>query len=479
MTGLVRVMRHPAALAVALVLGAAAGIVVPASGEDFAAVGRAYLAVLHMAATPLIVVAVFFGLRRVLALPRAPVRLAALSGAGLVALVLAGLLAAAMATLWGAGEGMNEQEALVLGKLSLDAEVFASVSLFDTVPAAESHRGWSNLVPDNFFHALAFGSLPAILVGALCFGFALAAQEGEAARSFERLMESIYRGLEVLIERLNVFLPVMAFALAASVASLADLDSMHLMRGFLGPFLLTSVLLVGGSAWLAAHHLGVAPKRVLQALRRPFVVGFFSGGPAAAVPGFIDAMCNQLGFRRDIVEFAAPLAPVFLRLGDALFFAVLAVFVAKLYGRVLEPADLLIIGLASAAGALASVTFAGGHSLAAGALMLGWLDLPADALLPVFLILEVLCEGLRTVLALSLTCALVTLASRGLPSEAPKALPQAPSALQARVRFVVSQGQAVAIGLLLGTALGAACLAGVGLGLRQGLLDPPRVSQTP
>ena len=480
MRSVLAALRHPAALALALLLGTAVGLALPGAGEDLTHFGQAYLALLNMAATPLIVVAVFFGLRRILSLPRAGLRLGALLGMGLGALLLGGLLAAVLASLWGAGSGLTQADAQVLGRLSLDHEAFTSVNLLSPDTADGPDARWNAMVPDNYYQALAFGSLPAILIGTLCFGFALAVQEGESARAFQRLMEAIYRTLEQLIERLNVFLPLMAFALAASLASQASWDWVRLMSGFLGPFLLTGGLVVAACVCIAARHLGVGPEHVLRGLRRPFVVGLFSGGSAAAVPGFIDAMCNQLGFRRDLVEFAAPVAPVFLRVGDAVFFAVLVVFVANLYGRAPDPADLALIGLASAAAALSSVAFVGGRSLAAGALLLGWLDLPAEALLPAFVVIEVLCEGLRTLLALALTCALVALVSRGLPSEAQAVATLFDAAQRkAGLRLVLGPRQALAVGLLLTAALGTACLAGIGLGLRQASSTPIQMVGVP
>jgi Na+/H+-dicarboxylate symporter len=203
-------------------------------------------------------------------------------------------------------------------------------------------------------------------------------------------------------------------------------------------------------------------------LRRPYVVALLSSGTVAAVPGFIDVMCNQLGFRRDLVEFFAPLVPVFLRMGDAVFFAVLAVFVANLYGRPPGAADLALIALASAAAALASAAVVGGRSLVAAVLLLGWLGLPAEAVLPAFVLLELLCEGPRNVLSLAMACALVTLASRGLASEAPELASAQAGAEGKRIRIAVRRSHAFTMGLLIALALGTACLAGIGLGLRQG-----------
>lgn len=464
-----QILRHPVTLAIALVLGAAWGGYASGSVEWLSALGSGYMALLNMAATPLIVVAVFFGLQRVLALPRPGLRLAALFLGGVVAMLMCASLAALLAHFWGAGSGLTGRDAAALGELTLSSEGVASIRLYQDVPDP-SPSLFARPVPGNFYHALAYEPLPAVLIGALLFGFALATQKGESSRHLVGQLEGIYRALETVIERLNTLLPLVAFALAATVVAATGVSWLQLMRGFLGPFLLMVVLVGLACAAVAARHVGSSPFAVLQALRRPLTVSLFAGGPAAAVPSMIDGLCNQLGFRRDLVEFAVPVVPAFIRVGEAVFFAVLAVFVANLYGRTLEATDLGVICLLSTGAALASVAASGGRSLVAGTAMLAYLGLPLEALLPAFVLLEVACEGLRNLLSLLLAAALVALVSRGLASEKPVAPAQQSS--NARWRIVLARRQAIAAGTLLAVALFTATLAGVGVGLRQADVQP-------
>jgi Na+/H+-dicarboxylate symporter len=469
-----QILRHPVTLAIALVLGAAWGGYASGGVEWMSALGGAYMALLNMAATPLIVVAVFFGLRRVLALPRPGVRLLALFIGGIAAMLLCATLAAVLAHLWGAGSGLTGRDTAALGELTLSSEGVASISLYQDSPEPASTL-FARPVPGNFYHALAYEPLPAVLIGALLFGFALATQKGEQSRHLVGQLEGIYRALETVIERLNTLLPLVAFALAATVVAATGVGWLQLMRGFLGPFLLVVAMVALACAALAARHVGTSTSAVLQALRRPMTVSLFAGGPAAAVPSLIDGLCNQLGFRRDLVEFAAPVVPAFLRAGEAVFFAVLAVFVANLYGRHLEALDLAVICLLATGAALASVAASGGRSLVAGTAMLGYLGLPLEALLPAFVLLEVACEGPRNLLSLLLAAALVALVSRGLAWEQPVAAPRSPDA---RWRVVLPRRQAIAAGTLLAVALFTAALAGVGLGLRQAEVRPAAPAAT-
>jgi aerobic C4-dicarboxylate transport protein len=459
-------VRHPMFLAFSLGLGVAAWAIFPGIARPLSAVSTAYLSLLNMGAVPLMVVAVFLGVRRMVTLPQAAARLAALVFGGALVMFIAALVAASLADFTHAGGSIPAQDIRKLGAMSLTSESIASVTLrpeADAPVAEKKARG----TLDNFFFALAFGSLPAVLMCALFFAVAFAAQPAGMARGLQAQFEPIYRTLELLIDRLNDFLPVVAFALAASIASAASSDGMVLMRSFLLPYFATVLIAVMAAAFAMSLHVGQGPFAVLQALRKPIVVCLFASGPAAAIPGFIQAMCTTLGFRRDLVEFTAPLAPAFLRVGEAVFFAVLAVFVANLYGRDPTPVELMVIALASTGAAFISVNVTGVRALAVGSVVLAYLDLPIDALLPAFVILEVVCEGPRNILSVLMSGALLALVSRGLPSEKP-ATPLLATVMPAeRVRIVLTRGRAVAASILVVLCMATVYLAGVGTGARK------------
>ena len=313
-------VRNPFTLAIMLVLGAIVGKLAPSVAPHLATVSAAYLSLLNMGAVPLIVVGVFLGLRRIASLPQAASRLAVLVVGGVLAMALCALLGAGLAHVTDAGNHLESRDISQLGAMSLTAESVTTVSLRAEPEKAKSGGGLH--LPDNIFAALAVGSLPAILLCAVFFAVAFAAQPPAQARWLQAQFEPIYRTLELLIDRLNDFLPIVAFALAATVASAVSPEGLLLMRSFLLPYFATVIVVVAGAFAVMALHVGRPVLFVMYALRKPIVVSLFASGPAAAIPGFIDGMCNQLGFRRDLVEFTAPIAPAFLRAGEAVFFAV-------------------------------------------------------------------------------------------------------------------------------------------------------------
>jgi Na+/H+-dicarboxylate symporter len=97
-----------------------------------------------------------------------------------------------------------------------------------------------------------------------------------------------------------------------------------------------------------------------------------------------------------------------------LFFAVLAIFVANVYHHPLGGGELVSICLLSWTAALWSVGIPGAKSLILGSFVLASLGLPLEAVLPVFILVEVLCEGPRNLLSQLISSALIALLADGL-----------------------------------------------------------------
>ncbi|RYF00130.1 MAG: cation:dicarboxylase symporter family transporter, partial [Oxalobacteraceae bacterium] len=213
-------------------------------------------------------------------------------------------------------------------------------------------------------------------------------------------------------------------------------------------------------------RLRTSPVKVATALREPITVCLFSPLAAGAVPGLIASMSERLGYSRGLVELCGPIAPVFIRAGEAMFFAVLAMFVAHLYAAPLDAATVAWICGLSFVAALLSIGTPGARSVLLGGFVLDRLGLPMEAVLPVFMLVEVLCEGARNLLSLLISSALIALVAEGLYINQTQDIPH--MRLET-VRFVFSRRQLVAISILICVALASIFSAGVGLGLHKAI----------
>jgi Na+/H+-dicarboxylate symporter len=460
------IFQHPAILLGSVLLGAWAGMLFPGSAAVLGAVATLYLSLIHMASLPFVILAVFFGLQRLPALPGSAKRLLLLAVLSLVAMLLCAVIGVLVASLTSAGAHMSSEQTAILGQLALQSESRFVMDLRGTELAAPALWQVTSLVPDNLFSALAYGSVPSAFIGILFFGLAVAVQAPSATNHLTGIFEAIYRALESLILRFNALLPIASFVLAAAATSAAGVGSIILLSSFLGAFFVATFIVSALSIAVIGWRLKKSPLVVLMALRDPITVCLFSPVAVAAVPGFIEGLSAKLGLSRALVELVSPISPFFIRAGEALFFAVLAIFIANLYGRALSLGDIALICLLSWAAALWSLGIVGVKSVVLGTFVLTSFGLPLEAVLPVFILIEVLCEGARNLLSFLVSSALIALVSDGLYIEEEKVsdLWHPPT-----LKLVFDRRQALFGLVLLVIALLTVFCAGIGYGLRHAL----------
>jgi Na+/H+-dicarboxylate symporter len=274
-----------------------------------------------------------------------------------------------------------------------------------------------DLIPDNFYRALAQGRTLAILSGTILFGMAFAALSREQSTMLSSVFEGIYRTLEAIIEHANLMIPALAFGAAAYVASHVDRATLDAMKSFLLCFISLSAALAVLALAAIAARCGEPLLRVVAALKAPLLIGLMSGSEIAPIPHTIEAMSARLGFSRGVVELVVPLGAVFIRAGTALYFALVTVFVANLYARPLDAVDLVLVGIASTVAAFASAGQNGVANIGFAGVVLSMLQLPVEAAGVLFIAIDLLCEGPRNVLSLLSVCTVIAFVSAGLPFE--------------------------------------------------------------
>jgi Na+/H+-dicarboxylate symporter len=255
-----------------------------------------------------------------------------------------------------------------------------------------------------------------------------------------------------------------AFVLAAA-AGAAGGKAAGLLGSFLGTWFCTLLVVCALALAVVCWRLKAPPWPVVMALREPVTVFLFAPVGGAALPGFIEVLSLRLGFSRGVVELFASAGPVFIRMGDAMFFAVLAVFVANVYGRPLSLPHLLAICLLSCWTALGTIGMVGVKAALWAGVLQASFGLPMDAMLPVLVAVEVLCEGPRSLISYLVTAALIALASDR--QQWRRAETAATAAPEVALPLVLNRRQAWLSVVLLGLALFSVFCAGFGFGLRK------------
>lgn len=470
MESLKRVATNPLALLVCLVAGGLAGWLTPSMASYAAVVAQIYLGVVGMAALPLMVVATFFGLRRTLALPLAGKRIFMIVGWALVLVASCAILGTALGTLAGTGKGLSQESRQRLGLLVQSAGGDAANAEFPLMEQASatgvaaSQRSYS--LPNNFFRTLVDGKAAGIILCSVLFGLAFAALSKEQTNDLASILEASYRTFEIIIASANIFIPVLVFGMAAFFVANAERQTMVAMGSFLAAFFLLSATLAGMAIALIRKQAGVTTLEVLSALKAPALVSLTSASSTASIPGTIYGMSARLGFSRGVVELVTPLSAVFLRTGAALYFSLMAVFVANLYERPVSLEDAVLICVGASLAAMASAGNNSVANLGFAGMVLSMLKLPVEAALALFVAIDVVCEGPRNLLTLVFSCALIALVSEGLPSERLAAKSAVASPPEAPVKFSFSRAEVVVAASCFFLASVLVIWLGVGVGMR-------------
>ncbi|WP_158936199.1 dicarboxylate/amino acid:cation symporter [Burkholderia sp. S171] len=460
-------------LLLCLAVGGLCGVFAAPAGVFAYFIGELYLSVVNMAAVPLLVVATFFGLRQVLALPRPAVRIGTIVGLAVAMVVLCAIGGTLAGVLMMPGQHLSiaahEQLGGLVLKSASDAEE-VRVTLFGQVTHAVSGvsaYGVQDLFPDNFYRVLAEGRSLGILTATILFGMAFATLSRDQSNMLNNVFEGVYRTLEVIIAHANLLIPVLAFGMAAHLTSHTERATLSAMGGFLLCFLLVTVLLGGLALAMITARSSQPLGQVLKGLKAPLLVGLTSGSATAPIPHTIEAMSAALGFSRGIVELVVPFGSVFQRAGSALYFALATVFVANLYDRPLDTGDLVLI---AAAAALASFISAGQNGVATvgyTGVVLSFLHLPVEAAGVLFVTIDLICEGPRNVLSLLSVCTVIALVSAGLPSERTQLADMHGNAQLGQVlRFEFTRAQLVLAVGCVAVAASLIVLMGIGVGAR-------------
>ena len=457
---------NPLLLLLCAVAGALLGLGPTAWSTPALLVVYVSTALLNLVCLPLLVVATLSGLRHLLSLPHPSRRILMIALAG-AALLLLCAQAGVLVANWGQlGWQLDEASQLELGQLVISQAASGDTLNLDgkdTRSEINTQVSWS--IPNNAFLALSSGDLAAVMFCTLVFGLAFTTQKGSLSHSTVEFLDAVSRTLEKLIGMVNLAVPLLVMAYAAQITSQWNPGLLRAMGSFLiGFWVLSGVLSL--IMVLALIKLGTSTTgQVLQALKMPVILSLVSASPLAAVPASIDSLSNRLGFSRGVVEMLLPSSTVFLRTGAAMQYAMLAVFVAHLYGHQLTPMEMMTLTPVAVVAALASAGTSGIASLGFAAAVVTHLGLPYEAALPLFAAIHLLNEGPTRLLSMLCSCVLTAIVCGGLPME--RRAHSEDVKQRGPLRFALSHQSAVVLATCV-SLTGLLCLVlGIGLGLRQ------------
>lgn len=140
---------------------------------------------------------------------------------------------------------------------------------------------------------------------------------------------------------------------------------------------------------------GASFGQTLKSIQLPFAVALATRSSIASMPPMMEAL-EKLNFSKLQVELAVPLSISLVRLGPTMFYVTATLFIAELYGLQLGVGDLILVAFACFLAGMASAGATGVVALSMVSISCGYLNLPFEAVLILFIAVDVISDSLRT-----------------------------------------------------------------------------------
>ncbi len=188
-----------------------------------------------------------------------------------------------------------------------------------------------HLIPSSIFEAMATNEILQIVVFSLFAGIGLIAigeQGAPIVRGLEALMHLMLRVTGYVMQTA----PLAVFAAVAASITVEGLGIIITFGKFIGSFylglgMLWVLLLGAGAVVIGASEV----KRLVSAIREPFLITFATASSEAAYPKMIEVL-DRFGIPTRITSFVLPLGYSFNLDGSMMYCAFASIFIAQAYG---------------------------------------------------------------------------------------------------------------------------------------------------
>lgn len=327
---------------IAMVLGIVAGVVLGEKASIFAPLGDIFISLIKMLIIPLIFVSIILG----------SAALGKTKSAGKVGIFTISyyLITSSVATVLGLVAGSIFKPGLgvtIPEKFITSAETFAGnqkiAGVWETI---------IGIIPTNPFQSLSSGSILQILFFALFFGIALSTMPDEKQKPLVEALETANDAMIWMIKKVLIIAPIGVFGLMASSISQFGLDIMVLVLKLFVVFAGTLILIhFGMIPGLVKLFTGMSPFHFINGMKETQLFAFASASSMATLP-LNKTECEGLGVRSEVTSFVLPLGATINMNGNAMLYALTAVFFAQFYGIELGMMQYVTIVVTSVLGAI-------------------------------------------------------------------------------------------------------------------------------
>ena len=378
-------------IVVAMVVGVVVGIAMGPEASMFKPLGDLFIQLIKMLVVPLVAVSIIGG-AAALGETRSAGLVGGLSiGYMLLTTAIAIILAMTLGVVFQPGASVDAEAVAAIETAGAEVGAVAQaapseMSFWDTV---------IGMIPANPIAALTEGNILQIIIFGLFLGFGISALPTERRRKVVGGLNTLLDALIWCITKVMYVAPFGVFGLIADATGTFGFDILMQVANVLWIDLLAVAVIGLGLYPLTIYLFSRVPlKTYFRAMVKPQVVSFSTASSLATLPVNMEA-CEQMGVSKQTAGFVLPLGATINMSGNAIYYALVALFFAQFYGIELTMANYVSITIVCTLGAIGQAGVPGPTLLAAAVLVAAGIPLEG---LPLFYALDRIFDMIRTTL---------------------------------------------------------------------------------
>ena len=383
---------------VAMAAGVVAGVAMGEQASIFAPLGALFIQLIKMLVVPLVGISIISGAAS-LGSSRSAGKIGITSiGYILITTVVSIVIAIVAGAIFKPGTGLSAESVSSLIPSGVDAGTPAELSFWDTI---------IGMIPANPIQAFAEGYILQIIVFGLFLGFGIAALSEEKRTKVTNGLNYLLDALIWCIGKVMWVAPIGVFGLMAEAMGTFGFDILLKVINLLWVDLV-AVFVMGIFVYPLTVMLfsKVGIKGFFSAMLRPQIVAFSTASSMATLPVTMSA-CDKMGVSKEVTGFVVPLGATINMTGNAIYYTLVAMFFAQIYGIELGMAQYVAITITASLGSIGQAGVPGPTLMVVAVLVAA--RIPIEGL-PLLYALDRIFDMIRTVLNITgdAACAVVT-----------------------------------------------------------------------
>ena len=252
-----------------------------------------------------------------------------------------------------------------------------------------------DMIPDNPIKALTDGNILQIIIFGLFLGFGISALAMEKRRKVVNGLNMILEALIWCIGKVMYVAPFGVFGLIADATGTFGIDTLAQIANVLWLDLIAVAAILFGLYPLTIAMFSRVPlKTYFRSMLKPQIVSFSTASSLATLPVNMEA-CDEMGISKQTSGFVLPLGATINMAGNAIYYALIAIFFAQFHEIDLGMAEYVSITIVCTLGAIGQAGVPGPTFMAAAVLVAAGIPLEG---LPLFYALDRIFDMIRTTL---------------------------------------------------------------------------------